>query len=76
MTANGALGQLKLLEDALLHYIFKLHKQGVTVNRFIIMLRASFLLPKFHAKSFTAHCSTVKHFLIAHLFAYQMGTHT
>ena len=50
------------LEDALLHYIFELHDQGVTVNTFIVMLRASFLLPEFHAKSFTARCSAMKRF--------------
>ena len=39
-TGNGLLGQLKLLKDALLHYIFKLCEQGVIVNTFIIVLRA------------------------------------
>ena len=73
--ANGTLGQLKLLEDALLHYIFKLCKQGVTIKTFIGMLRVSFLLPKFCAKSFTSCCSAVKRFFVSHSFAYQMGTH-
>ena len=42
----------------------------------IVVLRAWFLLPEFYAKSFTAGCSTVKRFFVAHLFAYQMGMHT
>ena len=46
------------------------------VNTFTFVLRASFISPKFRAKSFIAHCSCVKRFLIAHSFLYQMGTHT
>ena len=75
-THKGPLGQLKLLEDALLCYIFKLCKQEDIINTFTVVLRASFLLPKFCAKTFTGPCSAVKCFLIAHLFAYQMGMHT
>ena len=74
-THKGPLGQLKLLEDALLRYIFELRKQGINVNTFTVVLRASFLSPKFHAKSSTACCSAVKRFMVAHLFAYRMGTH-
>jgi hypothetical protein len=76
VTHKGLLSQLKLLEDALLCYISKLRKQGITVNTFDIVLRALFLLPKFCMKSFTASCSAVKRFIIAHLLAYLMGTHT
>ena len=75
-TANGPLSQLQLLEDALLRYIFELHKQRISVNMFIVVLRASFLSPEFCAKNFTEGCSTVKRFFIAHLFTYQMDTHT
>ena len=49
---------------------------GVTINTFIVVLRALFLLPESRVKSFTARCSAVKCFFIAHLFAYQMGTYT
>ena len=75
-TANGLLGQLKSLEDALLRYIFELRKQGITVNTFIVVLRTLFLLSESRAKSFIACCSAVKLFFVAHLFAYRMGTHT
>ena len=69
-THKGPLGQLKLLEYALLHYIFKLHKQRVIINTFIVVLRALFFLPQFRAKTYTARCSAVKRFFIAHSFAY------
>ena len=72
----GPASQLKAIEGALLRYIFKYRKQGVLVNTFNLALRASFLLPEFREKSFTARCSTVKHFMTAHLFSYRMGTHT
>jgi hypothetical protein len=36
-------------------------------------VKASTLSLVFNAKSFTARCSTVKRFLHAHLFAYEMG---
>ena len=39
-------------------------------------MRVSFLSAKFRAKNFTARCSAVKRFFIAHSFAYQMGMHT
>ena len=69
-THKGWLCKLKSLEYALLCYIFELREQGVTVNTFIVVLRASFLSPKFRVKSFTARCSPVKCFCIAHSFAY------
>ena len=72
-THKGPLGQLKSLEDALLRYIFELRKQGVIGNTFIVVLRALFLLAKLCTKNYTARCSTVKSFFIAHLFAYRMG---
>ncbi len=74
--SNGPLSQLKSLEDTLLCYIFELREQGINVNTFILVLRVLFLSPEFCAKSFTAGGSDVKHFFIAQLFAYQMGTHT
>jgi hypothetical protein len=45
------------------------------VNTFMVTLMASFISPKIHEKSFTARCSCVKRFLIAHSFSYRMGTH-
>ena len=56
---TGPVSQLKAVDDALLCYIFELHEQGITVNMFTIMLRASFILPEFRAKSFTACCRAV-----------------
>jgi hypothetical protein len=59
---TGLVSQLKAIEGALLHYIFKHHEQGVMVNTFMVLLRASCILPEFCEKSFTAHCSCVKRF--------------
>ena len=73
---TGPVSQLKAIEGDLLRYIFEFHEQGVVVNTFMVVLRASFISPEFHEKSFTARCSAVKCFLIAHSCAYQMGTHT
>jgi hypothetical protein len=72
----GPVSQLKAIEGALLRYIFKYCKHGVSVNTFNLVLRASFLSPEFHEKSFTACCSAVKRFMVAHSFSYRMGTHT
>ena len=73
---GGPLSQVKAIEGALLRYIFEYHEQGVAVSTFMIVLRVSFILSEFREKSFTARCSTVKRFMIAHLISYQMGTHT
>ena len=73
---TGPVSQLKAIKSALLCYIFVYHEQGVMVNTFMVVLRASFISPEFREKSITARCSCVKHFLIAHLFLYRMGTHT
>ena len=51
---TGLVSQLKAIEGALLHYIM--------VNTFMVLLRASCILPEFCEKSFTAHCSCVKRF--------------
>ena len=72
-THKGPLSQLKSLDDALLRYIFELRKQGVIVNTFIVLL---FLLAELCANNYTSRCSGMKRFFVAHLFAYQMGTHT
>jgi hypothetical protein len=72
----GPVSQLQAIEGALLRYIFKYSKQGVLVNTFNLTLRASFLLPEFREKSFTARCSAVKRFMVAHSFSYRMGMHT
>jgi hypothetical protein len=67
---TGPASQLKAIEDALLSYIFKLCKQGITVNTFTIVLRVSCILLGFCTTRFTRCCSCVKRFLIAHLFSY------
>jgi hypothetical protein len=76
VTLPGPASQLKAIKGALLRYIFEYHEQGVSVNTFNLALRASFLLPEFREKSFTARCSAVKRFMVAHSFSYQIGTHT
>jgi hypothetical protein len=66
----GSLSQLIAIEEPLLCYIFELRKQGQTINRFIIMLRALYISPKFREESFIARCSTVKQFCYAHSMTY------
>ncbi len=56
----GPLSQLMVIKEPLLCHIFELRKQGLTINTFIIVLRASYILTKFCKKSFTARCSAVK----------------
>ena len=72
----GPVSQLQAIEGALLRYIFEYREQGLSVNTFNLAMRASFLSPEFREKSFTARCSAVKRFMIAHLFSYRMETHT
>jgi hypothetical protein len=72
----GPISQLTAIKDALLRYIFEYHEQGVEVNTFLVLLRASFMSPEFRTKSFTARCSCVKRFMHAHSYTYRMGTHT
>jgi hypothetical protein len=67
---TGLSGQLKVIEDGLLCYIFEKCEQGVEVSTFTVVSRASFLSPEFREKSFTARCSCVKRFLHAHSFSY------
>ena len=62
---TGSSGQLKAIEDELLRYIFEQREQGVEIKVFTVALRASFLSPEFHEKSFTARCSCVKRFMRA-----------
>jgi hypothetical protein len=66
------LSQLKMIKDVLLCHNFKLCKQGMNVNTFMIFLKASLLLLYFHPKSYTLLCSVVKHFAKAHSMVYQM----
>ena len=73
---TGPSSQLRAIEDGLLRYIFEKREQGIEVNTFLVVLRASFLSPEFREKSFTARCSCVKRFLQAHSLSYRMGTHT
>jgi hypothetical protein len=50
----GPPSQLAVIDKALLRYVFEQHEQGFVVNMLKIVLRASFLFPGFHEKSFTA----------------------
>ena len=50
----GPLSQLMAIENPLLCYIFELHEQGQSINTFVILLRASYILPEFRKKSFIA----------------------
>ncbi len=61
----GPLSQLKEIKGAILCHSFELHEQGIHVNMFMIVLKASMFLLNFCSKSFTAWCSTVKHFVKA-----------
>ncbi len=72
----GPLSQSMAIEEPLLCYIFEIRKQGQTINMFIIVLKALYILPKFGKKSFIAQCCTVKQFCYAHSMTYQMGMHT
>jgi len=75
MALTGPASQLKAIKDGLLRYIFEKREQGIKIKVFTVVLRASFMLPKFRKKSFTACCSCVKCFMHAHSFSYRMGTH-
>jgi hypothetical protein len=66
----GPLSQLMAIEEPLLCYIFELREQGQTINTFVIVLRASYILPEFGKMSFIAQCSTVKQFCYAHSMTY------
>jgi hypothetical protein len=72
---SSPLGQLKLLEEALLKYIFENHEQGIEISTLAIVVVASNLSTKFGKKNFVARCSAIKRFVKAHLLVYQMGTH-
>ncbi len=64
------LGQLKLLEEALLKYIFKQHKQGMKISTLSIAVVVSNLSTAFGKKDFVARCSSIKRFVRAHLLVY------
>ena len=66
----GPLGQLKSIEQDLLSTLFEYPEQGVEVNTFLVVVRASSLSPEFKAKSFTARYSTARRFMRAHSFVY------
>ena len=72
----GPPSQLEVIDEALLRYVFEQREQGFVVDTLKIVLRASFLFPGFRDKSFTARCSAVKRWLVAHSMRYRMGTHT
>jgi hypothetical protein len=71
----GPLGQLKPLEDTLLRYVFEQRKQGITVQMFDLVIKASSLSSKFDVKHFVSKCSAVKCFVRANLLVYRMGMH-
>jgi len=71
----GPLGQMKPLADALLRHIFEQHEQGITVQTFGLVIKASSLSPEFNVKHFVARCSAVKQFMRANSLVYRMGTH-
>jgi hypothetical protein len=54
------LGQLKLLKEALLKYIFKKRKQGIEISTLAIVVVVSNLSTMFGKKNFIARCSTIK----------------
>ncbi len=60
------LGQLKLVKEALLKYIFKQHEQGIEVSTLSIIVVASNLSTKFGEKDFVARCNAAKRFVRAH----------
>jgi hypothetical protein len=66
----GPLGQLKSIEQDLPRTIFEYREQGVEVNTFLVVVQASLLSLEFKAKSFTAQCSSARHFMRTHLFVY------
>ncbi len=70
------LSQLEVIEEPLLRYAFELREQRIVINTFTFALRVSYLLPEIREKLFTAGCSAVKCWLVAHSMRYQMGTHT
>ncbi len=72
----GLFSQLIAIEEPLLRYIFKLRKQGQTIDMFVIMLRALYITPEFREKSFIARCSAEKQFCYAHSMTYRMGMQT
>jgi hypothetical protein len=51
---TGPSSQLKAIKDGLMRYIFKNREQGIDIKVFVVLLRASFMLPEFREKSFTA----------------------
>ena len=68
-------GQLEPLEDTLLRHVFEQREQGITVQMFDLVIKASSLSPEFNAKHFVARCSAVKRFMSANSLVYCMGTH-
>jgi hypothetical protein len=75
-THPGPSGQLSVIDEPLLRYVFEQCKQGYVVDTVKILLRTSYLSPEFREKSFAARASAVKRWLMAHSMRYQMGTHT
>ena len=71
----GPPSQLEVIDEALLRYVFEQREQGFVIDMLKIVLCVSFLFPGFREKFFTACCSAVKRWLVAHSMCYRMGTH-
>ena len=58
-THPGPIGQLKTLEYALLRYIFEQREQGIVVQTFDLVVKASSLSQEFGVKQLVARMSAV-----------------
>ncbi len=71
----GPKSQLEPIKDEILQFIFARRKQGVSVSRHAVVLKASKLLPAFSVKTMTAKYAAVNRFLRVHNIVYRIGTH-
>jgi hypothetical protein len=60
----GPFNHLKAIEEPLLRYIFELRKQGQAFNTFVIVLRVSYMLPKFPCKELCSAMQRCKAILL------------
>ncbi len=66
---------LKLLENALLQYVFEQREQGINVSPLALIMKASSLSPLINEKHFVTRESAIKRFIRVHLLVYRMATH-
>ena len=71
----GPTSQLKPIEVPLLRYIFEQREQGINVETFDLIVKASMICPVFNEKTFVAKHCAMQRFLRAHSIVYRMGTH-